>query len=502
MIEMLTLIPDLHTKNKFYQENTLISLSARLQEENVDNQLLLLDDETDQFLANFMGTKPKVIYLFDEIRGIETDGSPLTLKDLNIPDDYKLETLIYLSGTQVEVFDEQTRVMEAVMGGSGELKLVTYYEEAGQIVDRYDLRGFRSSRSYFNEQGQLISKEWFNATSDLVMTQNEDLTITIPTRQQSRFQKSQYTNLAEIECEFALPYLTGKQKLLIEPSQESLAFRHFLLQAQVYYYFTEYNQVANLDYHIVVQQDQYLFENETLAHLFFDKLKQNEIDFVPVWHIIPPYFNDFSLGTSMEQEEQVIYWHVGQIGNDELLKCFCELIDLLKENENLRIMADADLQYASFFKAVSADWVARFKDKLNEIDDVDSLDEVDTTNLDVDQIEALDRFACPENATYEQKLPILRQAHIFIDTDPVTNYELQLEAVKTGIPQIVYQSNNLIKEGKNGFLIKQKGEIKKPVEVFLTNLDKWNVAVVENVRLIQRMSLRMVINQWKRVLQG
>ncbi|MDF7672416.1 accessory Sec system glycosyltransferase Asp1 [Lactobacillus sp. ESL0701] len=498
---MLTLIPDLHTKNKFYQENTLISLSARLQEENVDNQLLLLDDETDQFLANYMDTK-QVIYLFDKIRGIEIDGSPLTLKDLHIPDDYKLETLIYLSGTQVEVFDDQTRVMEVILGSSGELKLVSYYEKTGQIVDSYDLRGFRSSRSYFNELGQLTSKEWFNATSDLVMTQNEDLTITIPARQQPRFQKSRYTNLAEIECEFALPYLTGKQKLLIEPSQESLDFRHFLLQAQVYYYFTEYDQIVNLDYHTVTPQDQYLFQNETLAHLFFDELKQNEVDFVPLWHIIPPYFNDFSLGTSMEREEQLIYWHVGQIDNNELMKCFCELIDLLKENKNLRIMADADLQYASFFKAVSAGWVAEFKDELNEIDEVESLDEVDTTNLDVDQIEALDRFACPENATYEQKLAVLRQAHIFIDTDPVTNYDLQLEAVKIGIPQIVYQSNNLIKEGKNGFLIKQKGEIKEPVEVFLTNLDKWNVAVVENVRLIQRMSLRMVIKQWKRVLQG
>ncbi|WEV37615.1 accessory Sec system glycosyltransferase Asp1 [Lactobacillus sp. ESL0677] len=498
---MLTLIPDLHTKNKFYQENTLLSLSARLQEEQIDNQLLLLSDETDQFSANFMSSKSQVIYLFDEIRAIKINGSPLTLNDLNIPDKYKMEALIYVSSTYIQVFDGSKKVMEVVLSSSGALQLVTYYEENGQIVDRYDLRGFRSSRSIFNQLKQLVNKQWFNATGDLVMTQNEDLTVTIPWQQRSRFQKSNYTDLAEVEYEFALPHLTGKQQVLIEPSKESLDFRHFLLQAQVYYYFTNDTQVVDIDCQNLMRDDQCLFQNETLAQIFINKIKQNGIDFVPVWQVIPPYFSDFSLGTSMEQEQQIIYWHIGQINSDDLMQYFNQLIDLLKENKDLKIMADATYQSAALLKNISAKFIAEFKEKVSKLDDTASLDEINANDFDVDQMDALNRFSCPENLTHDQKLQVLGQSHIFVDTDPLTDYTLQLEAVKVGIPQIVYQSNDLVKEGKNGFLIKDKA-IREPADVFLTNLDKWNIAVVEDVRLIQHLSLKAIINKWKRVLQG
>ncbi|WEV51821.1 accessory Sec system glycosyltransferase Asp1 [Lactobacillus sp. ESL0731] len=502
---MLTLIPDLHTKSKFYQENTMLSLSARLQEENVDNQLLILSDDTDQFLSDFMGVKSRIIYLFDEIRAIKTDGSPLTISDLNIPDKYKTKTLIYLNETVVHVYDGPQLIMSVLVGNSGQLKSVTYYKDTGQIVDIYDLRGFRNSRSVYDQDDNLIEKQWFNATSDLVMTQHEDLTVTIPWRQQSRFQKNSYTNLAEVEYEFALPHLTGRQQVLIEPSKSSFDFRHFMLQAEVYYYFTNETQIADIDQYNLVPTDQYLFQNETLTQLFKNKVKQSGISFMPVWQIIPPYFSEFSLGTSMEQEQQIIYWHVGDIGGDDLTACFNQLIEVLKENEDLKVVADANYDAALYFKSVSADFIAQLKEQVGDLDDVTSLDElvdIDTDDFDVDQLDALNRFSCPENLLYEEKLQILNQAHIYIDTGLMTDYDMQLEAVKIGIPQIVYQANGLVKEGKNGFLIKEQDAIKEPVDVFLTNLDRWNIAVVENVRLIQRMSLRKIISKWKRVLQG
>ncbi|MDF7683422.1 accessory Sec system glycosyltransferase Asp1 [Lactobacillus sp. ESL0679] len=499
---MLTIIPDLHTNNEFYQENTLLSLSARLQEENFDNQLLLLNDDADAYIASLARVKTPVIYLFDEIRAINTAGASLTIADLNIPDKYNLKVVVYVESTCVDVFDGDQHVMQVILGTKGELQTVDYFEDNGHIRDRYDTRGFRSSRSVFNQQGQLTQKLWFNATSDLVMMQHEDLTVTIPPRQQFRFQKANYSNLAEVEYEFVLPHLAGAQRILVEPSEDSFALRRFLLQTQVCYYFTNEFQITSNDFSNLVQRDMYLFQSKTLAEIFAWRIKQCGVKFVPLQQVIPPYFSDFALGTSMELETQLVYWHVGSISDDELKNCFYQLLDLLKEHEDIKVIADANDQQIAVFKEISSKFITEFKEKVGELDDEAALADLDDDELDVDQIAALNRFSCPNNLKYEQELQLINQAHVYVDTDLLTNFDLQLEAVKTGIPQIVRQSNDLVKEGKNGFLLKPDLAIKAPIDWFLVNLDKWNVAVVENVRLIQKMSLRTVLVQWKKVLKN
>lgn len=502
MNKMLTLIPDLHITNNFYQKNTLLDLAQNFQAMGYDSQILLLAEDADRYVDELIEVQSEVIYLFDEIQGISQVGAPLTLNDLQLPEEYKLNVRLFLDGNITSVYDGDKHIMNIDQDIKGYLKTITYYKEAGHEVERFDLRGFCSSRQFFDNNDVLIKKQWFSATGDLVMTQTQDGTITIPPRQHSRFKKQAYRDLAAVENEFLQKHIVGQQ-LIVEPSIDSINLRPYLLQAKVYYYFTDEQQLINNNFSGIIQQDSYLFQNETFKKIFLGIVKQAGVAFMPNCQLIPLYFANFALGTSMEAESKTIYWHVGELTNERFLAIYDQLLKLLKEHENLKVVIDANVEQIKLFKQTTKDFVTKFKAKIAELDDQVALTDLAPNELaEVQQLAAINRFSCPERLQYTDKVNLLRKAYLFLDTDVMTDYQLQLEAVKSGIPQVVRQANGLVKNDRNGFIIQQDQLITQALAVFITDLAKWNRAVVEDVGLIKQSSLNLILKKWKQVLEN
>ncbi|MDF7639672.1 accessory Sec system glycosyltransferase Asp1 [Lactobacillus sp. ESL0791] len=485
---MLTLIPDMRLSNNFYHQNTLLNLAEYFREAGVATQLLITTEEADKYYDQLARSGQTAVYLFDEILAVNSSGSALTVADLHIPDKYVVEEIIYFNGIGLQIYDGEKYVMDVLLDPNGQVTHVSYFRSAGKIVDDYDLRGFRRSRSFFNQEGAVIKKQWFNPAGDLVMTL-KDYRVTIASSQSFRFKQKKYGSLAEVISEFALRHLADKGKAIAEPSSETLALRHFLLQTQFYYYFTEQQQLLNNDFSSIMGQDYYLFQNETQKNLFLEKSRECGIRFMPICHVIKPYFAEFALGTSMEFEQRTIYWHVGQVSDAALKSIFSQLMKLLGENPNYNLFADAAGEQAKYLQTRKRKFLGKYQQKLEQPDKDDQ-----------QQVDVIKRFSCKEQLNYEQEAVLLKKAYLFLDTAVYSDYNLQLEAVKTGIPQIVRQGNGLVKVGENGFLLEKDAHLDKLLLPFLTDLSKWNSAVVENVRLIEQLSPGKIIDKWKAVV--
>ncbi|WEV39443.1 accessory Sec system glycosyltransferase Asp1 [Lactobacillus sp. ESL0680] len=486
---MITLIPNLRVTNDFYQENSILNLYSNFTKAKLSCQLLLIDEFPDsELLFKQAGiTRQHYCAIFDEIQGIDAPGSPMFLTDLNLSSAYVPSYGDSQSGIVTYYRDNQP-ALQVKLTKNGCVDTVTQISGSSSISDQYDIRGFRSSRSYFStaEQKKPFKKEWFNCQNELVMTAT-DKEILIAKAHKNRFKKKKYANLAEIIAEFVQPHLNPAEPVIADAWNTSINLQDQLVDQRFYFLVEDTTQFSTAAVNAT-----YIFPN--------DSVKDNFLANYPVsqeqTRIIAPYFPDFSFSNSNYLAEQLIYWRVGHSSYDTITKILYQLLDLLVTYPSVTVVTDSDLVHGQFLKALIKILIKQFNQEFSNLDKQKLRNEAAAKKI-TERIAAIKRITFKELADYQARKKLLRQVRLYLDTGDNTCFSLQLEAITAGIPQIVKQANGMVHEGVNGYCIKQSTELVQQLEPFLSEFSAWNDAAIEDVKLIEQFSAEKLVEEWK-----
>ena len=93
----------------------------------------------------------------------------------------------------------------------------------------------------------------------------------------------------------------------------------------------------------------------------------------------------------------------------------------------------------------------------------------------------------------------IREQRIMVDMRHNPDLYLQINCVSTAIPQIVRRETQYMKNGYNGFVVKEFERIPVALDYFLGSLANWNQAKVYSYDISQRFNTKHLIEEWKNV---
>ncbi|USS93204.1 accessory Sec system protein Asp1 [Fructilactobacillus ixorae] len=500
---------------------------ALMLEENDEPYVLVTDTFLPMFmyqLNQFNLLNAPVFQAFDVIQGVQPRlGKPLALEDL--PELNHLDRIYSPQG--VLLVQGRQRVATARMFADQFLQQLTYYHGDQRQVDDFDARGFLARRRQY--QGHALQTEiLFDPTGTPVLTvdQTEAGRVSI-NPDCHRFKHASYASLDELVTEVMERYLDQQPhsvNLVAAFARENMAITKQLQR----HYRTG----------IVINQDDY--RDQKLMHAAFqlrsplllpssnvaDQVRQLGRHHNAALHVVSPYTTQLELGNSNSNDTQIIFWHVSTMHATRFKRLATGLIELVLAAEDKELMIDTHSealyglaqttikrQVEAYFQISMTSeafrWVQRYLRKKAKHQITPPLakeaklrkQRPDWKRL-VRACETLDRLHVQGNSSVAFYNQIFDRLRILVDLEIVPNNYLQVKAINAGIPQINQVRTQFVKNQQNGVVVKKDDEVVLAVQAFLDSLQRWNQALVENVKEISAFSGTANIEKLQEIFKG
>jgi accessory secretory protein Asp1 len=119
----------------------------------------------------------------------------------------------------------------------------------------------------------------------------------------------------------------------------------------------------------------------------------------------------------------------------------------------------------------------------------------------VDQEDPVRRLFFVEQCVDELSVSrCMREQRIMVDLRDVPELYLQITAISMGIPQIVRRQTAFVRDGKNGFILKDMQCLPECLSYFLDSLGNWNEALVYSYELGKNFTTEKLLEKWKEVI--
>lgn len=503
---MITLISNIKSKNYAYDNVSI--LASRLQECRENYVLALINQ-----IPNLTDMKDKLDisnlwYLFDDIQDVNSNFSDnLFLDNLNISNDWipvnKDNSVFFYENDVLKQVVELTktglvwRVNEYINGRKAE-------------VFQYDTRGFLLySIDYARQEN--YSKTWYDMKGLPVMTL-EGEKITIHSKHRHRFKKKAYDSLEEVVIEFLIKKIeTGlvisKYSKFLEILRGELS-EHYRFR----YISSRLSETRNVCSTLAENPNDMLVlekkgEKRKLMELNSRVGYQcinNQI------RVIPQYTPVFKLGDSNDILEEFIYWHIGDLSQKYMKEFAYRIYRLMKINENIRlVLCGTERKLEFFLDAVKMVISSRLDRPLTDLEEKtikelffhkkvkQSNDSHENELLKNEILRILDLFFTVDVTSGMASCEMASNTRLFVDTDSYGNQLLQTQAVSLGIPQIVGDSNGFVKQNRNGVIYSNLYDIVNGIEFFNESIMRWNYAVIENMKVIEKNSNDRIVHMWR-----
>ena len=220
---------------------------------------------------------------------------------------------------------------------------------------------------------------------------------------------------------------------------------------------------------------------------------------------ISPYDSRMDFGISEQLMVQKILVPVDDLPEERFKALILALADYLGQNENAMIhiftrKADYDLPNRLLNKI--ADIVeAEGYDRRIVIPD-EKEDSTAENNLEEDLEEAEElpvRFFVEQCVDELSVSKCIREQRIMIDMRHNPDLYLQINCISSAIPQIVRRETQYMKNGYNGFVLKEFDRIPYALDYFLGSLANWNQAKVYSYDIAQKFTTKHLLAKWKMV---
>ncbi|MDE3316938.1 accessory Sec system protein Asp1 [Lacticaseibacillus zeae] len=541
---MLYLLPNWPQTPKLLEEESMVNLAHLFSAHDQLFELLFLRPEPwlRRILKENDLLSEQWWSVFDAIQDVPFQaGQPVDLEDLGMPAD--VERIFSQSQVTLNRQDELYAVIKTFK--TGFILSVEFPEGAiGKEERVYDDRGFWSYSRFFDAQGKIIRRVWYDLTGSIVMTEEASGQVKIGPQAARRFKQHQYANLDQVILEKLNEHLT----LAADPHIVAMAG---MAQPMLKAIMADYPVTMLVEEHLAKQERQSVRAVAEQAteiisptdHYAEQLKKQLGTGADQKIQVIPPYATSLALGVSNETDQTTVMWYVNQLNAERLAVVFPQLLAMLsKENRRrLVVVADNDDQVAhlqqlaiNFFanlQGISPDsgmfveitkTIQKWQDDQAHAGDNVTVENAQMplppaqTDSAADQ--AANQKALKIQQTAFQVFQMLTHLHyavepevgqlkqwlhssrLLVDLGDQPNLLLQIGAISVAIPQINRHETGYVQDGVNGRIIDQDRALADALSGYLDQLSAWNRTVVANVKLIDQHDDDQLMRLWKKVL--
>ncbi|WP_282920267.1 accessory Sec system protein Asp1 [Ignavigranum ruoffiae] len=426
-------------------------------------------------LNNYRMTGVKYISFFDWLQGFEDRLSqPIQLEDLSWPPESELiytpyHLLIKSCGqiyAQVN-FSHQGTIIYVDFFSQGNLEQRVYLDDRGYYSMTEDYRaGEAIRRVYVDHAGKEVL---------IHHLENDSCELTKPYLP-AGFHRH-YAHLKDLLADY-LDYVMAEafsvEDILIVGSHQAHndLFIPFSQHRKLVFAFSSFDSQAIKDWPDIAGNHKILFlvDNQSLKSQLEAEFPQlAQADSTNECLVIPAFDSRFELGKSSQiRENEIII-----IVNNMPEQAFQEMIRLLKTwlPDEKYVLNFISFSTKPQFKQLVNEWQAEYSAE-QENDDL-VFDETE---------EIIHWHEIRDDAVF---MKLMATARMMIDVGTVPQAYAQMAAISVGIPQVNRQSSEFVHHGKNGYLIDDLGQLPRAISYFTDDLEKWNQALIYNVRLIE-----------------
>lgn len=509
---MLTLIPDWRTDQPRMYADAWVGLAHEMHKYDQEFQLIIVNYIHNLHSVLNANGLADVTYwsAMDAILGIRLEaGMPTPVSGIAMPTD-----AVYSYGrSAVNIFVDAKRYATIQLNDKGAVWRVDYFPRP-QIETRclYDDRGFKIKETDYR-QGKESGSRWYNEFGEEVLEVAADETVTVAAQFETRFYHKEYAQLLDLTREMLSQKLrkangqiiaTADSKFLklLEPMQYNVPMDYFLSNENVRQEsdMSVYREPLAAGRSFLVAGQSVADGLNQLAPLAFNNVR-----------MVDPFDVELTLGHSNDEDWETILWLVSANAMDNT----GAFLSYLKNNETAALSLLVNARDQSRLSEQILRWLlanlgaglpvttGQLTKVLTQESSIWSLadDSDDPSFANSDQFAQLANFLsrvqmvvdADQNQLNEQ----LFGARVLVDLDlPIHTY-VQSRALAVGIPQINQGANQYVIPGQNGWLASNSADLIAGLDFFLTNLHNWNAALVDNVRISNRLT-----NLLSDILQG
>ncbi len=221
---------------------------------------------------------------------------------------------------------------------------------------------------------------------------------------------------------------------------------------------------------------------------------------------ISPYDSRMDFGISQELTTQQILVPIDNLPEDRFELLIAKLAEYIQTNETAMVHI--------FTRNAAYNLPQELLEKIADIVEKNGFDRrivlqdmIDTTaenDVDIDEDIARNdvalRFFVDQCVDELSVSKCIREQRIVVDMRHNPDLYLQINCISTAIPQIVRRETQYLKDGENGFVVKDIEKIPEALDYFLGTLSNWNKAKVYSYELSQQFTTKKLIEKWRMVV--
>lgn len=432
------------------------------------------------------------------------DGVPQELATLDVPAD----ALPLVAWPTTSYYVAGVRTLCVHLHARGCVWQVEWFTPQGRHVDQYDDRGWHLWTTWYDQADQLVRRVYYNAQEQAVMAQTPN-GVHIAQAAQGRFKAQAYPNMAAIVQEYLTRWLNPASSMVI--SADQVVGKMLAKRLHTVYLVGEADgwnpDFADGDAHLVFMTaaDQVRYLQQWVPLRSSQQLQAQA-------QVLLPAAISLALGTSNEQDHELIVWEVGDAPFEPqaLLR---QLLVKLASHASARLCVLAvDQAQAKVMQNLVNAW---------------TLKEAGLTMTDWPELAAAQtalshqqplRHAKSEDAAHDGQLQAallnlqrvdvteyadatlqaaMATARVYIGTATKPQLFSQLAAVAAGVPQVVLKANELVSAQVNGMICTDPLAIADAAWAYIVDLRRFNQAVVANVALAEHYQAQTLVARWE-----
>lgn len=146
----------------------------------------------------------------------------------------------------------------------------------------------------------------------------------------------------------------------------------------------------------------------------------------------------------------------------------------------------------------------KIKEILNQIGEngemVDEdIDDPTENHVDYEDL-VIQKFVIEQCVSELEVSKCIREQRLVLDVRKGIDLYLQVAAISMGIPQIVMQETQFVKDNKNGIVLKDLEDIPDCLEFYLGSLKNWNNAQIQSYEIGREYTTQVLVGKWKEVI--
>jgi accessory secretory protein Asp1 len=235
-------------------------------------------------------------------------------------------------------------------------------------------------------------------------------------------------------------------------------------------------------------------ENSTKIDKMTDEKETRVVD-------ITPYDSRVDFGISQQIPVQKILVPVDGLEPEVLEELIGQLCKCLVANEHARVHLFT--RQADYNRKARLEEQVRMRLFALGYDERWCMDELpaDARENDVDEENPVRRLFFVEQCVDELSVSrCMREQRMIVDMRKIPELYLQITSISMGIPQIVRTQTEFVRDGKNGFILSNIGQLPARVSYFLDSLENWNEALVYSYELGKKFTTEKLLEKWREVI--